>query len=236
MRFVNSWRYCSGGLREILERRGIAGNFFTLPIKKGRIFKIIFKLRPNGIIIFHIGCSTDDREPSIEIWERKECADGHNSFSFGFERIIPIGIVNANNWFHDARRKRDLEKTVKAFDNWGACEEIVSFSCNTADGNMGRSVNVHLRFKAGLLQEISDIEDLRETPFISRLVGFKGAALDQFINRAKNLEMKKDYLTPKDWNRLLSSQNMTIESLITELYNLYLRSSKGMTLQPYHPR
>jgi len=236
MRFVNSWRYCSGGLSEILEMRGIAGDFFTLPIKKGRIFKIICKLKPHGILIFHIGCSEDGREPSFGIWERKECTDGHNSFSFGFKRIIPIGVVNANNWFHDAKGKRDLERTVKAFNDWRSCDEIVSFSCNTTDEDMGRSVNVHLRFKAGVLQEIEDIEDLQEEPFAGRLIGFKGSALDYFINRVKKLRMKKFYPTPKDLNRLLVSQGLTIEGLITEFYNLYQQSSNGMTVQPYHPR
>jgi len=80
------------------------------------------------------------------------------------------------------------------------------------------------------------IEDLQEEPFAGRLIGFKGSALDYFINRVKKLRMKKFYPTPKDLNRLLVSQGLTIEGLITEFYNLYQQSSNGMTVQPYHPR
>jgi len=232
MDFINSSEYCSGGLRALLEQRGTSDGKFELPIEEGPIFNIVRSLT-NAPCILHIGCSTDERNPSFVIRERRGWL-GANLFEFRFERMIPTDVVHNNNWFHDNNRQRNLDQMAAALNAWKQCEETVRFVCSTHERNMGSTANVVLFFSQGRLQKIWDLDRLQTEPFSSKLVGFNGSILENLALKIEQESKATDrYLEPEDWNRILIQQNLTISDLIKQFYQLFLRSSANLP-EPEH--
>jgi len=233
MDFINSSKDCSGGLRGLLEQRGIGDGIFELPIKEGPIFDIVKSLTDSPCVL-HIGCSTDGREPSFVIRERKGRIGGTKFFEFRFERIIPADVVVSNNWFHDNHGQRDLDRMAAALNAWGQCEETVRFVCGTRKRNMGSTANVILFFGQGRLQKIWDLDRLRTEPFASKLIGFEGSTLENLALKIdQENEQTSRCLEPEDWNRILMQQGLTIAELIKQFYQLFLRSSANLP-EPEH--
>ncbi|UCG95484.1 MAG: hypothetical protein JSV92_00310 [archaeon] len=212
----------SGGLFSALDVRGLRGQkTFKLDIKKGPLFTYLTSL-PNAsrfINEFHIGCSTDNRSPSIFYYT----PDYRKNEVLYMNYHRTLNGKGGSRFPKDGKGERDLEALAIEFSNLSAYDEKLILGYVGLSGGLCINSHVDVNISNNIIEYIDNMAELYgmgiDGLFLSNAV--KNRITDSVLDYKKRPNKKNKAFIEGSWGYDFKGLGVSAGKLVSEIIRLY---------------